>query len=67
MHLYNATAPVFRRVVFRIDREECKALAVEGTRHVMKYAEAILPEGQTDFGYEYSPENFMDTELDFAA
>jgi 2-isopropylmalate synthase len=65
VHLYNATAPIFRRVVFRIDREECKALAVEGTRHVMKYAEQIL--GDCDFGYEYSPEIFMDTELDFAA
>jgi 2-isopropylmalate synthase len=64
VHLYNATAPIFRRVVFRIDREECKALAVEGTRHVMKYAEALLH--GTDFGYEYSPEIFMDTELDFA-
>jgi len=64
VHMYNATAPIFRRVVFRIDREECKALAVEGTRHVMKYAEQLL-EG-TDFGYEYSPEIFMDTELDFA-
>jgi 2-isopropylmalate synthase len=65
VHMYNATAPLFRRVVFRIDREECKALAVEGTRHVVKYAEALLP--GTDFGYEYSPEIFMDTELDFAA
>jgi 2-isopropylmalate synthase len=64
VHLYNATAPIFRRVVFRIDREECKALAVEGTRHVMKYAGALLD--GTDFGYEYSPEIFMDTELDFA-
>ena len=68
VHLYNATAPIFRRVVFRIDRAECKALAVEGTRHVMKYAEALLAGGaqSTDFGYEYSPEIFMDTELDFA-
>ncbi len=64
VHLYNATAPIFRRVVFRIDREECKALAVEGTRHVMKYAGELLD--GTDFGYEYSPEIFMDTELDFA-
>ena len=64
VHLYNATAPIFRRVVFRIDREECKALAVEGTRHVMKYAEELLD--GTDFGYEYSPEIFMDTELDFS-
>ncbi|HXL18462.1 MAG TPA: 2-isopropylmalate synthase, partial [Streptosporangiaceae bacterium] len=68
VHMYNATAPIFRRVVFRIDREECKALAVEGTRHVMKYAEALLAGSaqSTDFGYEYSPEIFMDTELDFA-
>jgi 2-isopropylmalate synthase len=65
VHMYNATAPIFRRVVFRIDREECKALAVEGTRHVMKYAGELL--AGTDFGYEYSPEIFMDTELDFAA
>src|SRR5882757_8870563 len=64
VHLYNATAPIFRKVVFRIDREECQALAVEGTRHVMKFAEQYL--GDTDFGYEYSPEIFMDTELDFA-
>src|SRR5271166_4497161 len=63
VHLYNATAPIFRRVVFRIDRDECKALAVEGTRHVMKYAEELLD--GSDFGYEYSPEIFMDTELDF--
>ena len=65
VHMYNATAPIFRRVVFRIDREECRALAVEGTRHVMKYAEQLLD--GSDFGYEYSPEIFMDTELDFAA
>ena len=65
VHLYNATAPTFRKVVFRIGREECKALAAEGTRHVMEYADKILGDG-TDFGYEYSPEIFMDTELDFA-
>ena len=64
VHMYNATAPVFRRVVFGNDREETRALAVEGTRSVMKYAEAYLP--GCDFGYEYSPEIFMDTELDFA-
>jgi 2-isopropylmalate synthase len=64
VHLYNAAAPLWRKVVFRIGREECKALAVDGTRHVMKYAEKLL--SGTDFGYEYSPEIFMDTELDFA-
>ncbi|HEX4087699.1 MAG TPA: 2-isopropylmalate synthase [Trebonia sp.] len=64
VHLYNATAPTFRKVVFRIDREECKQLAVAGTEYVMKFAEQYL--SGTDFGYEYSPEIFMDTELDFA-
>src|SRR5215467_13008979 len=58
-------APLFRRVVFGVDREQCKELAVEGTRSVMKYAEQYL--AGCDFGYEYSPEIFMDTELDFAA
>jgi 2-isopropylmalate synthase len=65
VHLYNATAPLFRRVVFGVDRDECKAMAVEGTSSVMKYAQEYL--GVCDFGYEYSPEIFMDTELDFAA
>ena len=64
--MYNATAPTFRKVVFRNSREETKALAVEGTRHVMKYAEQLMACDGTDFGYEYSPEIFMDTELDFA-
>jgi 2-isopropylmalate synthase len=65
VHLYNATAPLFRRVVFGVDRDECKAMAVEGTSSVMKYAQEYLAD--CDFGYEYSPEIFMDTELDFAA
>ncbi len=65
VHLYNATAPTFRRVVFRGSREEVKQIAVDGTRLVMEYAEKILgPE--TIFGYQYSPEIFTDTELDFA-
>jgi len=64
VHLYNAAAPLFRRVVFGIDKAECKALAVQGTQHVMKFAEKYL--GDCDFGYEYSPEIFIDTELDFA-
>jgi len=65
VHLYNATAPVFRRVVFRGSREQVKAIAVDGTRLVMEYAEKILGD-DTVFGYQYSPEIFTDTELDFA-
>src|SRR5450755_3494455 len=44
VHLYNATAPLFRRVVFGVDREQCKALAVEGTRSVLRHAERLLPD-----------------------
>ncbi len=65
VHMYNATAPLFRRVVFGVDRDQCQALAVDGTKSVMKYAEKYLD--TTNFGYEYSPEIFMDTELGFAA
>lgn len=65
VHLYNATAPLFRRVVFRGGREETRQIAVDGTRLVMEYAEKILG-GDTVFGYQYSPEIFTDTELDFA-
>ncbi|MGW9449524.1 2-isopropylmalate synthase [Streptomyces sp. NPDC055632] len=65
VHLYNATAPTFRRVVFRGSKEDIKQIAVDGTRLVMEYAEKLLgPE--TIFGYQYSPEIFTDTELDFA-
>ncbi|HEX7107528.1 MAG TPA: 2-isopropylmalate synthase [Acidothermaceae bacterium] len=65
VHLYNAAAPLFRRVVFHNSKAETVALAVEGTRHVMRFAEQHL--GSTKvFGYEYSPEIFIDTELDFA-
>ncbi|WP_329117076.1 2-isopropylmalate synthase [Streptomyces sp. NBC_01465] len=65
VHLYNATAPTFRRVVFRGSKDDIKQIAIDGTRLVMEYAEKILgPE--TTFGYQYSPEIFTDTELDFA-
>ncbi|MET9023181.1 2-isopropylmalate synthase [Actinopolymorpha sp. NPDC004070] len=64
IHLYAATAPMFRRVVFGVDRDECRAIAVQGTEWVVKYADQLL--GDTEFGFEYSPEIFVDTELDFA-
>src|SRR4051794_26641234 len=64
IHLYNATAPLFRRVVFHVDKPECIALATRGTELVMKYAEQYL--GDVEFGYQYSPEIFTGTELDLA-
>ncbi|MBD8869996.1 2-isopropylmalate synthase [Nocardioides donggukensis] len=64
VHLYNATAPLFRRVVFGVTKDECRAIATRGTEMVMKYAEELL--GDTDFGYQYSPEIFTQSETDFA-
>src|ERR1700760_4785149 len=62
VHMYNAAAPVFRRVVFGFDgdgRAQCRAVAVDGIQAIMKYADVYLP--GTEFGLEYSPEIFMDT------
>jgi 2-isopropylmalate synthase len=64
VHLYNATSPQFRRMVFGMTRSECKDLAVQGTRLFMKYADRAL--GDCDLGFQYSPEMFADTELDFS-
>ncbi|GAB4000346.1 2-isopropylmalate synthase [Nocardioides marmoraquaticus] len=64
IHLYNAVAPLFRRVVFRASEDEVKDIAVRGTELFMKYAEQNL--AATVIGYEYSPEIFTSTELPFS-
>ncbi|WP_372728426.1 2-isopropylmalate synthase [Nocardioides sp.] len=64
IHLYNALAPLFRRVVFHASKDEVKAIATRGTELVMKYAENHLD--STVIGYEYSPEIFTSTELPFS-
>ena len=64
IHMYNATAELFRRVVFRMSEQECKDLAVFGTELVMKYADKYL--NDVEFGYQYSPEIFTQTPTDFA-
>ena len=65
VHLYNALSPIFRDVVFRMDRDQVRELAIDGTRQIMARAEKVLDE-DTIFGYEYSPEFFIDTELDYS-
>ena len=64
IHLYNALAPLFRRVVFHAGKDEIKDIAVRGTELVMKHAENYLD--TTVIGYEYSPEIFTGTELPFS-
>ncbi len=68
VHLYNATAPLFRRVVFDVSKDECRAIATRGTEMVMKHAEELLGDqvGSGEFGYQYSPEIFTQSETDFA-
>jgi 2-isopropylmalate synthase len=63
VHLYNSTSTLQRRVVFQMNRAEITALAIEGARLIRDEA-AVYPE--TSFRYEYSPESFTGTELDFA-
>ncbi|QZY30794.1 2-isopropylmalate synthase [Nocardioides coralli] len=64
IHLYNALAPLFRRVVFHAGRDEVKDIAVRHSGLMMKHVENTL--GQTVIGFEYSPEIFTGTELPFS-
>jgi 2-isopropylmalate synthase len=64
IHLYHATAPLFRQLVFGMTRQECRQLAVRGTELMMRYAESRL--GGCDLDYQYSPELFNETEAEFA-
>ena len=63
IHLYNSTAPAFRRVVFDMSRDEIKEIAVSGAR-LVRHLTSDMPD--TDWGFEYTPESFSQTELDFA-
>ena len=63
VHLYNSTSTLQRRTVFKMDRKEITALAVAGAR-LLKREEAKYP--GIRFRYEYSPESFTGTEIDFA-
>ena len=63
VHLYNATSPLFRRVVFDMDKPEVLALARKGMGLLVAEAAA---QPQTEWGFEYSPETFTATEPEFA-
>ncbi|CAG9169144.1 2-isopropylmalate synthase [Cupriavidus respiraculi] len=63
VHLYNPIAPAFRRIVFGASRDEVKEIALSGTRLIRALTDS-LPE--TAWSYEYSPETFSMTELDFS-
>jgi 2-isopropylmalate synthase len=62
VHLYNAIAPAFRKIVFGLSKDEVKALAVDGTQIIRECA-AARPD--THWTYQYSPETFSMAELSF--
>ncbi|HEY9499248.1 MAG TPA: 2-isopropylmalate synthase [Terrimesophilobacter sp.] len=63
VHLYNSTSILQRDVVFRTDRQGIIDIALEGAR-LCRAAEKLAP--GVDIFYEYSPESYTGTELDFA-
>jgi 2-isopropylmalate synthase len=62
VHLYNSTSTTQRRVVFRLDKAGVTELAVRGTEMCKRLAKTT----GTEIVFEYSPESFHHTELDFA-
>ncbi|MDR2264005.1 MAG: 2-isopropylmalate synthase [Enterobacter asburiae] len=63
VHLYNATAPLFRRLVFGMEKAQIVELATRSTRLIRKLCEE---NPETRWQYEYSPETFCFTEPEFA-
>jgi len=63
VHLYNSTSTVQRKQVFKKSRDEIKAIAVNGAQWVRDFAKAA-PE--TQWSFQYSPESFTGTEMDYA-
>ena len=66
IHMYNATSPMFRNVVFRNSKEETIALAVKHTKLVRQLTDECTAKTGTLFRFEYSPETFSQTEPEFA-
>ena len=65
VHFYNSTSVTQRRVVFGLDRAGIRDIAVRGATMARKYADIVTPD--TDILWQYSPESYTGTELDFAA
>ncbi len=64
VHFYNSTSVTQRRVVFGLERDGIRDIAVRGATTARKYAEVLTPD--TDILWQYSPESYTGTELDFA-
>jgi 2-isopropylmalate synthase len=64
-HLYNSTSPSQRKHVFNASRDDIKAIAIQGTKWVKQYSAPLVAAG-TRMRFQYSPESFTSTELEFA-
>ncbi|KAF2120312.1 2-isopropylmalate synthase [Lophiotrema nucula] len=65
LHLYLATSPCFQQVVFNMNNEESKALAVECTKYARSITKDDPSTAGTEWAYEFSPETFSDSDPDF--
>ncbi|WP_439135629.1 2-isopropylmalate synthase [Pseudomaricurvus sp.] len=63
VHLYNSTSTVQREQVFKLSRKEIKNIAVQGAQWVRDFAEQ---QPDTNWQFQYSPESFTGTEIDYA-
>ena len=63
VHLYNSTSPAQRRITFGIDKQGVIDIAVRGTRQIKSLVKSVPG---TKIRFEYSPESFSATEVDFA-
>ncbi len=63
MHLYNSTSPAQRRIVFGLEKQDIIAMAVRGTKWVKESVAALQGANVT---FQYSPESFSATEVEFA-
>lgn len=65
LHLYLATSPCFQQIVFNMNNEESKALAVECTKYARSITKDDPSTAGTEWAYEFSPETFSDSDPDF--
>ena len=65
LHFYNSTSTLQRKVVFHMDMPGITKIATDAAKLIYELSQSVIAEGM-DLRYEYSPESFMGTEMDYA-
>ena len=65
LHFYNSTSTLQRKVVFHMDMDGITKIATDAAKLIYELSQPVIAEGM-DLRYEYSPESFMGTEMDYA-